>query len=428
MRNFWNVARQFDQSILRFLVVWSMIGFAYFGIIGVVLNLYLVRLGYGPEFIGRLHASGQLAWAIFALPAGLIGRKWGIKQALIAATVVNAIGTIMMIAAESLPAELLTAGLTAGWLLTWIGAALITVNGAPYLMAVITPENRGYGFSAQQAAMGAATFVGSLLAGAFPGWIAALLGLSLEQAAPYRFTLMLAPLAYLAAALVFTRADAVLAPDRPTEQKSGGVIPVKIFIFFGLMVFIQALAEGIIRPFYNLYLDTALNVPVAQIGATLGFSSLLLVLISLATPAVLSRWGITGSMKLAMLGFTMFAVLLAAVPQWPLAALIFLGIGSMLTILATARGIYGQEIVKPYWRTTSSAIATIGMALGWSAATWVGGQMIISIGFQNMFLTGAVIGLAGAALVLAQKWFVRPAQPQEPEEAETAQPANVELS
>jgi MFS family permease len=158
MRNFWNVARQFDRNILRFLLVWSMIGFAYFGIIGVVLNLYLVRLGYGPEFIGRLHASGQLTWAIFALPAGLIGRKWGIKQAIIAATVVNAVGTIVMIAAESLPADLLSAGLTAGWLLTWIGAALITVNGAPYLMAVITPENRGYGFSAQQAAMGAATF------------------------------------------------------------------------------------------------------------------------------------------------------------------------------------------------------------------------------------------------------------------------------
>jgi predicted MFS family arabinose efflux permease len=167
---------------------------------------------------------------------------------------------------------------------------------------------------------------------------------------------------------------------------------------------------------------------VAQIGSTLGFSSLLLVLVSLATPAVLSRWGIMGAMKLAMLGFILFAVLLAAVPQWPLAALIFLGIGSMLTILATARGIYGQEIVKPYWRTTSSAIATIGMALGWSAATWTGGQLITSIGFQNMFLTGAVLGLFGAGLILTQKWFVRQAQPKGPEDVEAPQPANIELS
>jgi predicted MFS family arabinose efflux permease len=108
--------------------------------------------------------------------------------------------------------------------------------------------------------------------------------------------------------------------------------------------------------------------------------------------------------------------------------LIFLGIGSMLTILATARGIYGQEVVKPYWRTTSSAIATIGMALGWSAATWAGGQLITSIGFQNMFLTGAVLGLFGAGLILTQKWSVRPVQPQEPEDIEASQPVNVELS
>jgi MFS family permease len=428
MRNFWNAVRSFNRSILLYMLIWSTIGFAYFGIIGVVLNLYLVRLDYGPEFIGRLHASGQLIWAIFALPAGLLGRKWGIKETIVAGMLVLAAGTMLMVAGESLPAVVVTAGLVSGWLLTWIGAAFLTVNGAPYLMALTSAENRGYGFSAQQAAMGAATFAGSLLAGAFPGWIAALLGLSLEQAAPYRFTLMLAPVAYLAAALVFTRADAVQAPDRPTEQKAGGVIPVRIFIFFGLMVFIQALAEGIIRPFYNLYLDTALNVPVAQIGSTLGFSSLLLVLISLATPAVLSRWGIIGAMKLSMLGFMLFAVLLAAVPQWPLAALIFLGIGSMLTILATARGIYGQEVVKPYWRTTSSAIATIGMALGWSAATWAGGQLITSVGFQNMFLTGAVLGLFGAGLILAQKWSVRPVQPQEPEDIEASQPVNVELS
>jgi predicted MFS family arabinose efflux permease len=67
------------------------------------------------------------------------------------------------------------------------------------------------------------------------------------------------------------------------------------------------------------------------------------------------------------------------------------------------------------------------MALGWSAATWAGGQLITSIGFQNMFLTGAVLGLFGAGLILAQKWSVRPAQQQKPEEAETAQPDNVGL-
>jgi MFS family permease len=427
MRNFWNAVRSFNRSILLYMLIWSTIGFAYFGIIGVVLNLYLVRLDYGPEFIGRLHATGQLIWAIFALPAGLLGRKWGIKEAMVAGMLVLAAGTMLMVAAESLPAVLVTAGLVSGWLLTWIGAAFLTVNGAPYLMALTSAENRGYGFSAQQAVMGAATFVGSLLAGAMPGWIAAQLGVTLEHAAPYRFTLMLAPLAYLAAAFAFSKAQPVRAAVQTEQHKAGRAMPVQIFIFFGLLTFVQSLGEGIIRPFFNMYLDTSLNVPVAQIGTALGFSSLLLVLVSLATPAVLSRWGTGGAMGLTMLGFTLFAVLLAAVPMWPLSALMFFGVASMLTIMATARGIYGQEIVRPYWRTTSSAIGTIGMAMGWAVATWAGGQMIPSIGFQNMFLTGAVIGLAGAALMLAQRWFLRPAQPMEPEGMEASQPVNVEL-
>jgi MFS family permease len=364
------------------------------------------RLGYGPEFIGNLHASGQLAWAVFALPAGLIGRKWGIKEAIVAGIALVGAGSVIMVAAESLPAVLVTFGLVSGWILTWIGAALLTVNGAPYLMALTSAENRGYGFSAQQAVVGAATFAGSLLAGAFPGWMAGLFNLSLEHAAPYRYTLILAPVAYLAAAVAFTRAKPVEAPVQSIQQRSKDGMPVKIFVFFGLLVFVQSLAEGVIRPFFNLYLDTTLSVPVSQIGTALGFSSLLLVFISLATPAVLARWGTGGAMKLTMLGFTLFVVLLAAVPMWPMAALIFFGVGSMLTILATARGIYSQEIVKPYWRTTSSAIVTIGMAMGWAAATWAGGQMIPTIGFQNMFLIGAIFGLAGAALMLAQRWFV----------------------
>jgi MFS family permease len=420
MKLFWDVVRKFDKSILLLLVVWGTIGFAYFGIVGVVMNLYLVRLGYGPVFIGNLHASGQLAWAVFALPAGLIGRRWGIKEAIVAGIAMNGVGSVIMVAAESLPAVLITPGLVSGWLLTWIGAALLTVNGAPYLMALTNAENRGYGFSAQQAMMGAATFAGSLLAGALPGWIAAQLGLPLEDAAPYRFTMMVAPVAYLVAALTFARAQSVKMPVQSVEQRSGRSMPVKVFVFIGLLVFVQSLAEGIIRPFFNLYLDTSLNVPVSQIGTALGFSSLVLVLVSLATPAVLGRWGTGGAMKLAMGGFTLFAVLLAAVQTWPLAALVFLGMGSMLTILATARGIYGQEIVKPYWRTSSAAIATIGMALGWATATWAGGRMIPTIGFQNMFLIGAGIGLAGAAVVLGQKWFVRPGHMEEPESVEPA--------
>jgi hypothetical protein len=58
--SYWRVVRGFNRDIWLVLVTWALVAFAYFGIQGVLLNLYLLRLGYGPKFIGLLIGSGQL--------------------------------------------------------------------------------------------------------------------------------------------------------------------------------------------------------------------------------------------------------------------------------------------------------------------------------------------------------------------------------
>ena len=50
--------RLFSRSTWLYLVSSAAIGFGYMGIAGVLLNLYLVRLGYGPEFAGLIFATG----------------------------------------------------------------------------------------------------------------------------------------------------------------------------------------------------------------------------------------------------------------------------------------------------------------------------------------------------------------------------------
>jgi MFS family permease len=405
MRNFYDLFRRFDRSILLYLFYWCMIAFAYFGVEGVLINIYLVRLGYGPEFIGKLLASGQLVWALCALPAGNLGGRYGVKQAMIVGLLIIAAATALMLLAESLPAAFRVGGLVAAWMLSWVGAALSSVNSAPYLMAVTTNENRSVAFSAQQAVMAAAGFAGSLLAGILPGVFASLIGVSLDHTAPYRLALLLAPAAYLVAAYAFQKAR----PVAPAVQSSGLVdkrgAPIGLFVFFGVVVFFQAFGEGLVRPFFNIYLDLSLGVPVAQIGSVLGFSSLLLILVSLVTPLVLRRWGTGGTLRLTSLGFAGFALLLAVLPHYPGAALVYLGTSSMLTVMATARGIFSQELVLPRWRTTISAVSTVGLALGLALSAWAGGILIESVGFYPLFIAGAVVSvLGGGLLFLRRDW------------------------
>ena len=209
MRNYLNAFRQLDRNVWLFLFFWGMIGFGHFGVITVLFNLYLLRLGYGPEFIGRLQGAGQLVWAVFALPAGILGARIGLKRVLMAGMLTVSVAIPLLVAAEALPLQLRSAGLATAWMLSWIGASMLAVNGLPYLMGVTSEDTRGYAFSAQPIILSLMALAGSLLAGALPGLLAGRFGWTLEEATPYRLSLLLAPLAYLTGTLVFSRARPV---------------------------------------------------------------------------------------------------------------------------------------------------------------------------------------------------------------------------
>ena len=69
----WRILFSFNRNIWLYLLAWGLVAFGYMGVQGVLLNLYLLRLGYEVEFIGLLIASGQLVWAA-AAAAGRIPR------------------------------------------------------------------------------------------------------------------------------------------------------------------------------------------------------------------------------------------------------------------------------------------------------------------------------------------------------------------
>ena len=62
--------RQFNRNVRLFLLSAALIGFTTSGgVQGVLLNLYLLRLGYGLDFVGQINSIGGLVFALFSLPA-----------------------------------------------------------------------------------------------------------------------------------------------------------------------------------------------------------------------------------------------------------------------------------------------------------------------------------------------------------------------
>ena len=92
-----------DRDILRFSFAWGMIGLIVLGINAVLMNLYVLKLGFDFSFLGNLNGSGQIVWVFAALPAGFIGTRFGLRNSLIAGYVVVILALACFLSVAWLP-------------------------------------------------------------------------------------------------------------------------------------------------------------------------------------------------------------------------------------------------------------------------------------------------------------------------------------
>ena len=332
----WSILREFSPDVRRLIGVWGFMAFGYFGITGVLVNLYLLRLGYGVEFIGLLIALGQGLWAVTSLPAGALSRRIGLRTAMILAPAFVAGGLGLMLLVEMLPRSVWSMWLFAGWMTSWIGASLLNVSSAPYMMLAARPEERNMAFSAQSAVIAFMGFAGGVVAGLVPTLIARLLGISLDDPAPYRIGLWLAPAAYLCALWLMTGASPLRIENQGVPQTEAKA-PVRLLGLLAAIVILQAVGGGAARSFFNIFLDTGLDVPTSQIGAIMGIAQLLPVFVAMFAPQLLDRSGSSSTLAIGGGGLTLSLLLLGMSQHWAVAGISFAIIVSMIGVSGIAQ-------------------------------------------------------------------------------------------
>ncbi|MCC6167886.1 MAG: hypothetical protein IT329_11720 [Caldilineaceae bacterium] len=170
---------------------------------------------------------------------------------------------------------------------------------------------------------------------------------------------------------------------------------------YALLYFLLASAEGGLRAFFNVYLDDRLALQVGQIGGIMGVSQLLPVVTALAAPLVMARLGTIRTIWVMSVGAAAGLALVALIPHWGAAAAGFMLLSATISAGSTARNVFGQESVPVEWRTTSSAMGTIGTSLGWALMAVAGGMVIAQMGYRPLFMAGAGLAVSAAALTVA---------------------------
>jgi hypothetical protein len=260
-----------------------------------------------------------------------------------------------------------------------------------------------------------AAFVGSVLAGVLPGLLATWLGLALDQPEPYRLAMWVGPIVCWLGMIPMLGADpgrVVAGAGESSDMPAAGArAPLGLLTFWGLIIFLVAVGEGTVRMFFNVLMDTGLHVPTATIGLVMGAAQLLPILVALALPLLLARWGtghtlLRGIVALAacLVPFALGSQLglqagsPAGLAVWLIGAA-YLATAATLTMLGTSRDMFGQEIVVPRWRTSSQGAAMLGLAFGLAVAGVVGGALIEALGFGALYLAGALAVLTAGGLL-----------------------------
>lgn len=407
--------RLFSRNVRLFLVSAFLVGFGFDGgIFSVLFNLYILRLGYGPELVGVVNSAGLFAFALFSLPAGLFGNWWGIRRTVMIGLVIILAGAALLPLAEMVPIAWQPGWLAGVYVIVFVGIALYFVNGAPFMMASTAPANREHLFSMQTGLMATAAFAGSLVGGVLPAGFARLLGTTLDFPAPYRYPLLVAGLLIVPALLIIRATEHVEADDNeeqvedadPHAPASAGSAAMswRLFVLLQIIRMLQVCGVATIVVFFNVYLDNHLHAATSTIGTISALGRLIAVPVALLTPLLTRRIGNLNVVVLSCLVVTVGYLPLGFVPTVGAAAIGYIGVVGLSAMRYPAFMNFAMRIVPPRQRGVfngagemSAGVAFTGLALG-------GGYMIPALGYQSLFLLTAALNLAGAILFW---WFFR---------------------
>ena len=402
--SYFAVIRRFNRNVILFLIAAAIIGFTNFGgIFAAIFNIYLLRLGYDTQFIGSINAVGSIALVAACIPASFLERRLGSRRMILIGLTLFTFSNLFLQGAVFIPAAFRSIYIMTANALNYIGLAVYFVSSQPFLAASTTAMERGHAFSVQAAMWPLSGFIGSLLGGALPGFIARITGIPSIGPGPYQITLWIAAVFSVCALLIMlptrqplTEAEVaeIAQNDEVREQKQAssiflGLTPYQIITLISVIVAVQITSEGALRSFLNVYLDDALSISTSWIGLILGFGQLIAGMGALLTPFFTARLGNAKTYILFTLGISLCMLPLIFIPTWYGAGMSYMGTIMMVQIARPALITIQMESVVPSYRAPMSAITTMAASLSAALISLLGGYMIPTFGYPSFFLVAA---------------------------------------
>ena len=343
------------------------------GIYGVIFNLYLLKLGFGTDFIGLILALMAVSTGVAGLPAAVLCDRIGRKWTLVSSSALLAISLVLLYT------------ITTGWTLVVMGIsygiamAFSTVAVNPFMAENSSADERIHLFSVNYVIITLGTVAGNFGSGFLPGIIGGITGADPAGVLPFRYTLYLSVAAVLITLLplLFIREKAPLATNRVerlrmVSQVIGSRHVHRLFIVNVLI----GIGAGLIVPFFNVYFKSVLAASPEQIGLIFSAGQIVMVAGLLLIPLMTEWIGKVRTIVLTELLSIPFLILIAATTNIYVAGFAYVLRMTFMNMANPAIASFNMELLGDRERATVSSLVSVGWNVFLGLSTYLCGIMI----------------------------------------------------
>ena len=388
----------------RFYLLSTVITGLSFSIYMLIFNLYVDSRGYPRSFLGELQSLPNLIALFGAVPAGMLVDQIGRRRALLLANAgrtVTSLGIVLAPDASWLRLSMIVFG---------VSTSLWMVSGSPFMVENSTPKERNALFSANFGLQTLVGFFGTLVGGYLPTFFGGFLGVDVESAAAYGFTLSatvgLSALSLIPVLLIKEQPRPAAAQVRsflPWRNISNPGLAARIFI----PNIVISTGAAILIPYMNLFFKETFPISDRTLGLIFAVSAVITGTATLASPVLADRWGRIRALVLTQLASIPFLLTIGFSPVSWLAAIAFWVRAALMNMGNPLYEAFAMEQMAERERATISGLMGMSWNIGWTIGPYLSGYMQSnpSIGFKPIFLI--TCSLYVLAAILEKTFFQR---------------------
>lgn len=391
-----------NRQVLLFLCHSLLFHIALLGVADILLNFYLVSIGYDTGTISLLQSLPRLSGFLIGLPIGLVANRIGNRRLIVLSTV----GLALSVAATALTQSLLVIALSRFFWGACFGANQVVKS--PFMVTLTPSGEHTAQFSWHNLVSMFSVAAGSALGGALPLVMSGALSIAAagglrpeEMPLAYRASILCAALVLFLSAL-----PVLLLKRRPAGAQLqraipgfGRSVPWRRVLRLAFPLFVFGISGGWTFPFFNLIFRDLFDLSDSVIGGVIGLGWLFMGLLPLLNPfweARLGRAGaLTALMTVSAIAFVGFGLSQAL---WLAVIFYIMAIGIRNTMQPLFQPLLMASLEAEHHNIASS----VGLAfwnMGWFASALSFGWLHAAVGIRAiMLLAAAFVVLNGLAI------------------------------